>query len=140
MKKCTKCGIEKADSEYSWSILGVKKHSACNSCRALDRLDYYQRNKEKELKYKSERQVAKREEARTFVFSYLKSQKCKNCGIDDPYVLTFHHTGKKKMDISQMVNQGYSIDAIKKEIKGTVVLCANCHMKLEKLKRGTVYI
>jgi len=73
MKNCSTCDLPKDESEYSWSIRGVKKHSACNECRAEERLDYYQRNKDKELKYKAERQVSKREEARHFVFNYWSS-------------------------------------------------------------------
>lgn len=140
MKTCSKCGVSKDNSEYSWSIRGIKKHSACNSCRAKERLDYYQRNKEKELKYKAERQVNKREEARHFVFTYLSANSCIDCGEKDPFVLTFDHVkGSKKMNISQMVNQGYSIEAIKKEMSLCVVRCANCHMRIEKQRRGTIY-
>lgn len=140
MKTCSKCGSMKDESEYSWSLKGVKMHSVCKPCRAAERLDYYQRNKEKELKYKYGRQSDKREEARHFVFSYLGSHPCVDCGESDPMVLTFDHVhGNKKMNVSQMVNQGYSIDAIKSEIDKCVVRCANCHMRVEKIRRGTVY-
>ena len=46
MKVCSKCGLPKDESEYTWSIRENKKHSACNSCRAQDRVDYYERNKD----------------------------------------------------------------------------------------------
>ena len=141
MKNCSKCGLPKDESEFSWSIRGVKRHSACNSCRAGERMDYYERNKDKELKYKAERQVVKREEARSFVFNYLKEHPCVDCGNADPYVLTFDHvTGNKKMNVSQMVNQGYSLEAIQSEIDKCEVRCGNCHMRIEKQRRGTVYI
>jgi hypothetical protein len=140
MKVCTKCNVEKDETEFSWSIRGEKRHSACNKCRAEERMDYYQRNKQKELKYKSERQANKREDARRFVFAYLQNHPCVDCGESDPYVLTFDHVaGVKKMNISQMVNQGYSLDAIQREISLCVVRCANCHMRVEKQRRGTIY-
>ena len=139
MKRCSKCGLLKEDMEFSWSIRGVKKHSSCNSCRVEERMDYYHRNKEKELKYKYERQSNKKEEARHFVLEYLKSHPCVDCFEYDPMVLTFDHIHGKKMDISQMVNQGYSLWAIEEEIDKCVVRCANCHMKIEKKRRGTVY-
>jgi hypothetical protein len=136
MKVCSKCGQAKDESEYSWNIRGVKRHSACNSCRVSERMDYYRRNKEKELKYKSERQVGKREEARHFVFDYLSSHPCVDCSESDPMVLTFDHVnGNKKMDISQMVNQGYSLEAIENEISKCEVRCANCHMRIEKQRK-----
>lgn len=119
----------------------MKKHSVCKPCRAAERLDYYQRNKEKELKYKHGRQKDKREDARHFVFSYLSRHPCVDCGESDPMVLTFDHvSGKKKMNISQMVNQGYGLEALQTEMTKCVVRCANCHMRIEKQRRGTVYI
>jgi hypothetical protein len=137
---CTKCGKEKDESEFSWSIRAVKRHSACNSYRANERLGYYQRNKDRELKYKTERQVNKREEARHFVFEYLSSHPCVDCGESDPLVLTFDHVrGSKKMNISQMVNQGYSLEALQIEISKCEVRCGNCHIRIEKHRRGTVY-
>jgi hypothetical protein len=140
MKTCSKCGQLKNDSEYTWSIRGIKKHSACNTCRTEERMDYYQRNKDKELKYKAERQVSKREEARRFVTDYLRNHPCVDCGNPDPMVLTFDHvTGNKKMNISQMVNQGYSLEALQREMSLCVVRCANCHMRIEKERRGTRY-
>lgn len=140
MKVCSKCGLPKDDTEYSWSIRGVKRHSACNSCRAQERLDYYQRNKEKESKYRSERQVRKREDARHFIFGYLSNHPCVDCGETDPMVLTFDHVrGSKKMNISQMVNQGYSLETLQNEIDKCEVRCGNCHMRKEKERRGTVY-
>lgn len=140
MKVCSKCGEKKPDSEYTWSIKGVKKHSSCNSCRAKAQADYYQRTKPQQLKYKYKRQEAKREEARHFVFNYLSRTSCVDCGEADPYVLTFDHVRDiKKMSISQMVNQGYSLKAIRHEINKCEVRCANCHMRKEKKRRGTLY-
>ena len=140
MKTCSKCGLPKDASEYSWSIRGIKKHSSCNSCRNEERMGYYERHKDKELKYKAERQIAKKEEARRFVFNYLKEHPCIDCGNTDPMVLTFDHVrGTKKMNVSQMVNQGYSLEAIQSEIDTCEVRCGNCHMRIEKQRRGTIY-
>lgn len=103
-------------------------------------MDYYERNKQQELDYKWERQIAKREEARLYVFTYLTQHPCINCGERDPLVLTFHHVhGTKKGNVSQMVNQGFSLRLIQEEIDKCDILCANCHMKEEKRKRGTIY-
>ncbi len=141
LRTCSKCGQIKDESEFSWSIKGIKKHSICKSCRSNEHSNYYERNKEKVLEYKWERQVRKREEARHYVYSYLSSHPCVDCSETDPTVLTFDHVrGSKKMNISQMVNQGYSLEALQKEIDKCVVRCANCHMRIEKQRRGTKYI
>ena len=140
MKRCSKCKELKDESEFSWNIRGIKRHSRCNSCRSIEQSEYYERTKPQRLKYKWERQVAKREEARHFVFGFLSKHLCVDCGEADPLVLTFDHVrGEKKMGISQMVNQGYSLAAIQEEIEKCEVRCMNCHMRVEKQRRGTVY-
>ena len=141
MKVCTKCGLQKdEEKDFTWSIKGVKRHSACNQCRSKQRKEYYERNKKKELKYKYERQANKREVARHFIFTYLSSHPCVDCGQSDPMILTFDHVrGSKKMNISQMVNQGYSLETIRYEIEKCEVRCGNCHMRKEKERRGTIY-
>ncbi len=137
MKICSKCGLLKEDSEYSWSIRNIKKHSSCNPCRNLERMDYYERNKDKELAYKWERQLIKREEARQFVDDYKRSHPCIDCGVTDPESLTFDHVrGVKKSTIANMVNLGYSIEAIQEEIDKCEVRCWTCHMKIEKKRRS----
>lgn len=100
-------------------------------------MDYYDRNKKKELAYKWDRQLRKREEAREFVNGYKSSRVCSDCGYSDSEALTFDHVrGTKKMDISQMVNQGYSLKALEEEIGKTEIVCSNCHIKREKKRRG----
>lgn len=136
MKVCTKCGLPKDDAEYSWSIRGIKKHSSCNSCRAAERMDYYERNKDKELEYKWQRQLRKREEAKVFVEAYKATHPCVDCDNSDPDALTFDHVrGVKKTTIANMVNLGYSIEAISVEIAKCEVRCWTCHMKIEKRRR-----
>lgn len=139
-KFCTKCGEEKDVEEFLWSIRGIKRHSRCRKCHAADKADYYERNKEKMLEYKWERQQRKREEARKFVWEHLSSRVCSDCGEYDPMVLTFDHVrGTKKMNVSQMVSQGYSLKAIQDEIDKCECVCSNCHMRREKKRRNTKY-
>lgn len=139
-KICTKCGEEKDISEFSWSIRGIKRHSRCKKCHAEEHMDYYERNKEKVMEYKWDRQVRKRDEARAFVMDYLRSHPCQHCGETDPLVLTFHHVrGTKRMNVAELVNRGYLIEAIQEEIAKCIVLCSNCHLKEEKRIRGTKY-
>jgi hypothetical protein len=140
-KVCTGCGLEKDISEFSWSIHGIKMHPRCKSCRSKERSERYERNKEAELAYKWDRQQRKREEARAFVEEYKRNHPCMDCRTTDTMVLSFDHVrGKKKMDISQMVNQGYSLEAIQAEIEKCEVVCLNCHYKREKIRRGTKYV
>jgi hypothetical protein len=141
IKLCTGCQKPKdAEADFSWSISGIKRHSKCKVCRNEMRKERYERNKEAELAYKWNRQQKKRDEARAFVEEYKRIHPCADCGNTDTMVLSFDHvSGKKKMDISQMVNQGYSIKAIQDEISLCEVVCMNCHYKREKIRRGTKY-
>ena len=100
-------------------------------------MDYYQRNKEKELTYKWDRQLRKREEARAYVEKYKMSHPCVDCHNIDPDSLTFDHVrGVKKMTIANMVNLGYSIEAIQSEISKCEIRCWTCHMRIEKKRRS----
>lgn len=140
-RRCSKCRQWKDVDEFPWKnkMLGWR-HSTCKDCRNEAHADYYRRTRETRLEYKYQRQVDKREEARQYVFGFLSENVCTDCGESDPLVLTFDHVrGRKKMNVSQMVNQGYSIKAIQKEIAKCDVRCANCHMRKEKVRRGTAY-
>lgn len=137
---CTKCGVEKDISEFCWSIKGVKRHSRCKTCHNAEHMDYYERNKEKMLEYKFDRQVRKRDEARAYIIEYLRTHPCVDCGETDPLVLTFDHVrGTKRMNVAELVNRGYLIEAIQEEIAKCEVRCANCHLRIEKKRRGTIY-
>ncbi len=71
------------------------------------------------------------------MYEYLSNATCKDCGEYDFAVLTFDHvTGKKKMSISQMAAQGYSIEAIREEMDKCEVVCFNCHMRRENERRS----
>ena len=130
---CTRCGEIKDISEFSWSIRGVKRHSRCKSCHNKEHSEYYERNKDKVLEYKFERQVRKRDEAKAFLLEYLKDHPCEHYGETDPIVLTFHHVrGQKRMNVAELVNRGYLLEAIQEEISKCIVLCANCHLREEK--------
>jgi transposase len=49
--------------------------------------------------------------------------KCSNCGISDPFVLTFHHNKGKEFQIQSQIR--WSI--LEEELKKCIALCSNCH-------------
>jgi len=84
--------------------------------------------KKKEQSYKSRRRAVKRN--RKFVDTYKINHPC-HCGEFTPCCLSFHHeNGDKTGNISDMVNRGYGINRLQKEIDKCEVLCLNCHAKL----------
>ena len=139
-KTCTKCLEEKDISEFAWSIKGIKSHPLCRSCRTKYQAEYYERTKHRTAAARWQNQVDRREEARKYVFAYLSEHVCMDCGEYDPIVLTFDHVrGTKVMGISQMINQGYSLQSLQEEIDKCEVVCNNCHLRREKKRRGTKY-
>jgi hypothetical protein len=71
------------------------------------------------------------------VYEYLLTQKCADCSLTNPVVLTFDHVrGKKKLAISDMVKQSYGLKTIFAEIAKCEIRCFNCHMIKDSLRRG----
>ena len=57
---------------------------------------------------------------------------CRYCEEDDPACLDYHHPddANKEMAITEMVTHGYGRDALRDEIEGCEVVCANCHWQI----------
>ena len=75
-----------------------------------------------------EQRLSKQEIGREYIWNYLSSHPCVDCGQSNPTVLEFHHVrGKKKKEVTRLVRDGYSLKVIQKEISKCDVVCANCH-------------
>ena len=81
------------------------------------------------------RRIAKVYERKERIWEFYNQLKatleCARCGENHPATLQFHHRDPQKKDfnLSEAVNDGYSIERIKKEVAKCTVLCANCHAK-----------
>ncbi len=96
---------------------------------------WYALNKKKKKlqSQKSRKRAVKRN--RKYVEAYKLDRPCP-CGETEPYCLSFHHmNGDKTGNISDMVNRGYGLTRIQKEIDKCDVLCLNCHAKLHGKER-----
>jgi hypothetical protein len=138
MPVCNHCLQEKDPEEfnYRYKALGIR-HPTCRECQKPFRKQWYEGSaKEKHLENVHARKKRVRDEAREWVWNYLSSHPCQQCGEDDPIVLEFHHVDGKDKAVSEMVAGGYPIHTIQKEIDKCDVLCANCHRKLTHTERG----
>jgi hypothetical protein len=138
MKQCVTCHEWKDESEFNWrwKALGIR-HPTCRECHKTFRRNWYQGDAhERHLQNVKERKHEARNFAREYVYEYLKTHPCTQCGESDPVVLEFHHVEKKDMDVAAMVAGGYSIERIQSELEKCVVLCANCHRKVTHTERG----
>ena len=138
MPVCNHCLKEKDPEEFNWryKALGIR-HPTCRECQKPFRKNWYEGSaKEKHLENVHERKRRVRDEAREYVWNYLLSHPCIQCGESNPVVLEFHHREGKDKAVSEMVAGGYPIHKIQAEINKCDVLCANCHRKLTHTERG----
>ena len=97
---------------------------------------WYTEHKREHLKNVHARKRKFRQETRQYVWEYLLTHPCIECGESDPIVLEFHHRHAKDKAVSVMVAGGYPIAAIQAEIDKCDVLCANCHQRKTMKQRG----
>ena len=138
MKKCDHCKLPKDEEEFNWKYksLGVR-HNTCRTCMSIHQKKYFSGPAhERHLAQVKERKEIVRQLSREYVYQYLLTHPCVQCGESDPVALEFHHVGGKDQAVSVLVSGGYSIERIQQEINSCIVLCATCHRKLTAKERG----
>jgi hypothetical protein len=126
MKKCNK---------HPEAIFNGRK---CRQCNQEYQAKWYSKNRDKQIKRSSERNLKLRSQKRSFFKEYQSNCFCK-CGESHPACLHFHHLNDKTKiaNISKMVNNNaFSLKQLKEEISKCVVLCANCHAKITAEQLG----
>lgn len=91
--------------------------------------DWFQKNKKKSCQSRQTR----RNKRRRWLEQYKSDKKCALCPENYGPCLDFHHKDPKtkKYSVSYMITSQFTIEQIQEEIKKCVLLCANCHRKLE---------
>ena len=126
-KICPKCKEEKDLDSFNWKNKEQsRKQTHCKICQSNYTKEHYRNNK---LPYIL-RAKAKKKKIRQFIYDYLKSHSCIDCGENSPIVLDFDHRDRNKKSFgicgAGLIN-GFS--KIKEEIEKCDVRCANCHRK-----------
>lgn len=99
--------------EYEWAELNPQQR-------------WYYKNRERRLAVKNRR----KKELRDWYLDYkARHCACEVCGESHPACIDFHHLSEKEMEVSQMVNHGFSKENILAEIDSCRTLCSNCHRK-----------
>ncbi len=124
MQKCTRCDLEKDESEFNGRS-DNPRIDMCKKCRKADGRRVYRQKK--------------RNENAKIVQGIREESGCVRCGIKDGRVLQFHHPYKNSGDgaVQKMVWRDKSIASIMNEIKSCVVLCSNCHIITHKEEAGS---
>jgi 5-methylcytosine-specific restriction endonuclease McrA len=71
----------------------------------------------------------KRDRNRDYVFKYLSTHPCVDCGETDPVVLEFDHRENKEYEVSKLILSGTSLLKLSNEIAKCDVRCSNCHRR-----------
>lgn len=126
MKLCIRCKETKEESEFNknryWPD-GYQKY--CRVCHRASLKATYEKNPTVTL----DRQRRLRDEKRAYVWDYLQTHPCVDCGEKDPLVLDFDHKANKTKAVSVLIWSNRSVEFIRKEIKKCAVRCANCHRR-----------
>lgn len=128
---CNHCGIEKALNDFNWRYksLGIKQ-PCCRECQKIQKNEWYARNQPSERERLRKQKAGNRSAAQAFVWEYLLTHPCVDCGESDRRVLEFDHVrGEKRTAISTMIRNNSSLKAIQDEIAKCEVRCSNCHRR-----------
>lgn len=127
IKKCKSCDEDKQYPDQFYYTSMRYYSDICQECK-----DWTKQAQQavKEGKFKN-LDRARSHRNREFVWTYLDTHPCIDCGEDDPIVLEFDHLDPelKIRTISEQIAGCSSIKAIKTEIAKCEVVCANCHKK-----------
>lgn len=130
-KTCSICKQILSISEFNKNkskLDGLQSH--CKLCNRDRSKKYYAANKEYHYKAASKRKQLIVKELRQYIYDYVFTHGCVDCGENSPECCDFDHvTGEKSGNISQMVHRGLCKETILKEIEKCVIRCANCHRK-----------
>lgn len=136
MKQCSKCRLDKVESEYFVKSKATGKlHAQCKLCYKEHRRSYhilhYSRYGDAYRERARLRRARIKYGLRINMLKYLQSKACIICGEDDMRVLDFDHIEplKKEFSISSGITKGYDWEKILAEISKCRILCSNCHRK-----------
>lgn len=95
---------------------------------------HYQSNKTAHILKNRRNKLIKK----AFLWQYLRSHPCVDCGESDPLVLDFDHEDPttKIASVAEMARNGWSLQRIKHEIDKCVARCANCHRRRTAKQMG----
>ena len=124
MKQCRYC-----KKYYSELDFGVAKTTSSK---------VYRRHKCRYC-YRKTKNVLK-DKRRSWIAEFKKEKGCEKCGIDDPRVLDFHHTGDKEFALADYYYHQFSFEKAKEEMSKCIVLCANCHRILHYEERNSTLV
>lgn len=136
MKQCSKCKKKKDLSEfYRDKTRKNGYHPVCKVCKNAYGKKYYHTSPERQEALVAST-MAKRKRNQEYVYNFLKTQQCIDCGDVRWQVLEFDHVrGTKIHSICHMTRSAFSLETLQAEMDKCEVRCASCH----RLKTANQY-
>ena len=102
---------------------------------------HYQQNKAAYIERARLKNIQTRADVRDWLFSYIQTKSCIDCGESDPIVLEFDHRDgdKKSFTIGEAVSLGYSLRSVQAEVEKCDIRCANCHRRITYKRAGRTH-
>lgn len=126
-KRCPKCSMELPLHDFNKNKSTADGLSSyCRNCKSEAAKRSYRENaesRERVLSRTKDRKIL----AMDYVYTYLLTHPCVDCGESRIACLEFDHQRDKQRQISNMVSGGFNPAAIQLEIDKCEVVCANCH-------------
>lgn len=128
-KKCIGCSQSKAIAQFNFKDkAGSRRNARCKLCSRKQVMKSYYRRRRYYVRQAAIRNRRHYKAVTQFIYNYLLSHPCVDCGVNDPRVLQFDHVrGRKDREVSNMLRARLSLQRIDEEIKKCEVRCANCH-------------
>jgi len=135
MKRCTKCQLEKPFDEFRKRTLGKDGLTTwCKACfKAYERDRWDNLPGEKDRIYRNKAIATER--GRDWIWEYLATHPCVDCGESDRVVLQFDHLDNKQYNVVDLFKNSTATIAI--EVAKCEVRCANCHQRKTAEQFGT---
>lgn len=128
MKRCQICKTDKSINEFGNNRTKHDgKQTYCKVCsREKDKRCYAETPTRRQSVKRRRKQVLT--DNRKFVFEYLLTHPCIDCGESDPIVLDFDHVvGTKHSNVSWLKRCSRSV--LEHEMTKCVIRCSNCHRR-----------
>lgn len=135
MKTCKKCEQRKPLEEFQKCARNKDGHTGmCKVCKRKYDNAHYKANPERRqyIRANSYERMLKNKD---YIWDYLSTHPCIDCGEKDPVVLEFDHRENKVENIAVMVHEN-SLAKLKTEIAKCDVRCANCHRRKTAIDFG----
>jgi hypothetical protein len=141
MRRCSRCGQEKPESEFPKTRPDGRVYWYCKACHRRYARQHYERNRESYVAKADRNRKRIRRENQALIRELKASTPCMDCGHQFPFfVMDFDHRPdvEKVQNIARMVNSFASRRAVRAEIAKCDIVCANCHRIRTQQRRKAV--